>query len=100
MRQPAHSTTADGTSPVSHARTERDALRASIVGHVLDRSTCRPLYQRTRPDESRADLALGLDADNTPLRLSSYTVAERKVAQGTAASSLYYFCWRAPVLDD
>ena len=60
-------------------------------------STFRLLLNR--PNDSFADLALVMDADNSPLRLSSYTIAERKEEQGTAAVYMYYFRWRSPVLD-
>jgi para-nitrobenzyl esterase len=55
------------------------------------------LYRRNRPSDSFGDLALVMAADNSPLRLSSYTIAERKHAQGTAPVYMYYFRWRSPV---
>jgi para-nitrobenzyl esterase len=36
-------------------------------------------------------------SDNSPLRLSSYAIAERKSAQGQAPVYMYYFKWRSPV---
>jgi para-nitrobenzyl esterase len=36
-------------------------------------------------------------SDNSPLRLSSYTIGERKSAQGQAPVYMYYFKWRSPV---
>lgn len=57
------------------------------------------LYRRNRPDDSFGDLSLVMMADNSPLRLSSYTIAERKYAQGTAPVYMYYFRWRSPVLN-
>jgi para-nitrobenzyl esterase len=35
--------------------------------------------------------------DNSPLRLSAFTIAERKFAQGKAPVFMYYFNWRSPV---
>lgn len=55
------------------------------------------LYRRNRPTDSFGDLALVMAGDNSPLRLSSYTIAERKQAQGTAPVFMYYFRWRSPV---
>ncbi|MGE0593370.1 MAG: carboxylesterase/lipase family protein [Vicinamibacterales bacterium] len=55
------------------------------------------LYRRGRPGASPGDLALVMAADNSPLRLSSYTIAERKHAQGQAPVFMYYFDWRSPV---
>ena len=36
-------------------------------------------------------------ADNSPLRLSAYAIAERKAAQGKAPVFAYLFKWRSPV---
>jgi para-nitrobenzyl esterase len=55
------------------------------------------LYRSHRPADSVADLALVMAADNSPLRLSAYTIAERKVAQGRAPVYMYFFQWRSPV---
>jgi para-nitrobenzyl esterase len=55
------------------------------------------LYRKNRPRDSHQDLALIMAADNSPLRLSSYTIAERKFQQGTAPVYMYYFQWRSPV---
>jgi para-nitrobenzyl esterase len=55
------------------------------------------LYRKNRPAESQGDLALVMAADNSPLRLSSYTIAERKFAQQRAPVYMYYFRWRSPV---
>lgn len=55
------------------------------------------LYRRNRPNDSFGDLALVMDGDNSPLRLSSYTIAERKLAQGTAPVYMYLFRWRSPL---
>lgn len=87
--------------------TAEPGSRADLRAHIRDRyrvgdaeaDELIDLYQRNRPNDSFADLALVMDADNSPLRLSSYTIAERKEAQGTAAVYMYYFRWRSPVLD-
>ena len=55
------------------------------------------LYRKNRPTDSIADLALVMAADNSPLRTSSYTIAERKLAQGRAPVFMYFFRWRSPV---
>jgi para-nitrobenzyl esterase len=55
------------------------------------------LYRKNRPGDSHGDLALVMAADNSPLRLSSYTIAERKFAQRRAPVYMYYFRWRSPV---
>jgi para-nitrobenzyl esterase len=80
--------------------------RADLRAHLRERYRVNnteadeliDLYRRNRPNDSFADLALLMDADNSPLRLSSYTIAERKQQQGTAAAYMYYFRWRSPVL--
>jgi para-nitrobenzyl esterase len=55
------------------------------------------LYRTSRPGESFGDLAAVMAGDTSPLRVSSYTIAERKFAQGTAPVYMYYFRWRSPV---
>lgn len=55
------------------------------------------LYRKNRPTATAGDLAAIMAADNSPLRLSSYTIAERKAAQGRAPVFMYYFKWRSPV---
>jgi para-nitrobenzyl esterase len=54
------------------------------------------LYKSHRPKDSWADLAAVMTGDNSPLRLSAYTIAERKFAQRSASVFLYYFNWRSP----
>jgi para-nitrobenzyl esterase len=54
-------------------------------------------YRKSRPSESPGDLAAVMAGDSSPLRLSSYTIAERKFAQGKAPVFMYYFQWRSPV---
>jgi para-nitrobenzyl esterase len=55
------------------------------------------LYRKNRPSDTHGDLALVMAADNSPLRLSSYTIAERKAAQGRAPVFMYFFRWRSPI---
>jgi para-nitrobenzyl esterase len=55
------------------------------------------LYRTSRPRDSFGDLAAVMAGDNSSLRLSSYTIAERKFAQGKAPVFMYYFPWRSPV---
>jgi para-nitrobenzyl esterase len=54
------------------------------------------LYRAGRPRDSFGDLAAVMAGDNSPLRLSSYVIAERKFAQGKAPVFMYYFPWRSP----
>ena len=84
------------TEPTDHASLRADVTtRLGIDDAEADRLIA--LYQQNRPGDSFGDLALVMAADNSPLRLSSYTIAERKVAQGTAPVYMYYFRWRSPV---
>jgi para-nitrobenzyl esterase len=55
------------------------------------------VYRAGRPNASFGDLATIVAGDNSALRLSAYTLAERKFAQGRAPAYLYYFDWRSPV---
>ena len=55
------------------------------------------LYRSRRPNDTPGDLATVMAGDNSVLRLASYTIAERKFAQGRAPVYLYRFNWRSPV---
>jgi len=55
------------------------------------------VYRKNRPMHTPGDLAAVIAGDNSPLRLSSYTIAERKAAQGRAPVFMYYFKWKSPV---
>jgi para-nitrobenzyl esterase len=55
------------------------------------------LYRSRRPNDTPGDLAAVMAGDNSALRLASYTLAERKFAQGRAPVYLYRFNWRSPV---
>jgi len=55
------------------------------------------LYRSHRPNDTPGDLAAVMLGDNSGLRRSAYTIAERKFTQGQAPVYLYYFNWRSPV---
>jgi para-nitrobenzyl esterase len=55
------------------------------------------LYRSHRPNDTPGDLASVMLGDNSILRRSAYTIAERKFEQGKAPVYLYYFNWRSPV---
>jgi len=78
-------------------------LRAALkrIVAVDDASADRliALYRSNRPTATAGDLAAIMAGDNSPLRLSSYTIAARKFAQGAAPVYLYYFDWYSPVRD-
>jgi para-nitrobenzyl esterase len=84
------------SEPEDHA-----SLRASVKARLRiddgEADRLIALYRQNRPNDTFGDLALVMAADNSPLRLSSYTIAERKAAQGTAPVYMYYFRWRSPV---
>jgi len=75
----------------------RDSVKRSIRTDDAAADRLIALYRSHRPRDSRGDLALIIASDNSPLRLSAHTIAERKVAQGSAAVYTYLFKWRSPV---
>ena len=81
--------------------TDAQALRERVkrIVRVDDAEADRliALYRTNRPRDSYGDLAAVMAGDNSPLRLSSYAIAERKFAQGKAPVYMYYFPWRSPV---
>jgi para-nitrobenzyl esterase len=81
--------------------TTDEALRAQVARtlRIEDGEADRviALYRKNRPSYSPADLVLAIAGDNSALRLSAYTIAERKFAQGRAPVFLYFFQWRSPV---
>ena len=81
--------------------TDDSSLRARIRRIVpvdeAEADRLMALYKKNRPRDSHGDLAAIIAGDNSPLRLSSYEIAERKVAQGTAPVYMYYFQWRSPM---
>lgn len=81
--------------------TTAEALRAQVTRTLrIDEGEADrviALYRKNRPSYSVADLALAIAGDNSALRTSAYTIAERKFAQGRAPVFLYFFQWRSPV---
>lgn len=81
--------------------TDESSLTADVVRRLrIDEAEARALvalYRRGRPDASHADIALIMGADNSPLRLSAHTIAERMAERGDASAYLYYFDWWSPV---
>ena len=57
------------------------------------------VYRSHRPTATAGDLAAIIAGDISPLRLSAYTIAERKTAQGGASAFIYTFSWRSPLRD-
>jgi para-nitrobenzyl esterase len=55
------------------------------------------VYRKSRPTESSGSIAAVMAGDTSPLRLSSYTIAERKFEQRKAPVFMYYFQWRSPI---
>ncbi|HMB72222.1 MAG TPA: carboxylesterase family protein [Gammaproteobacteria bacterium] len=86
------------SEPGDHAQL-RAQVTTSLGVDANEADRLIALYRRNRPGDTYGDLALVMAADNSPLRLSSYTIAERKHAQGTAPVYMYYFKWRSPVRD-
>lgn len=79
-----------------------DAALAAHVVRTLGVDTAEAgrlvaVYRKNRPAASSGDLAATMAGDNSPLRLSAYTIAERKAAQGGAPVFMYHFSWRSPV---
>jgi para-nitrobenzyl esterase len=54
------------------------------------------VYRASRPTESFGDLAAVMAGDTSPLRLSSYTIAERTFARGTAPARTVRRAGRSP----
>ena len=84
------------SEPTDEASLTADVVRRLRIGDA-EAVELVALYRRGRPDASHADLALVMGADNSPLRLSAYAIAERKSAQGAAPAFIYSFRWRSPV---
>jgi para-nitrobenzyl esterase len=85
------------TSEPTSAAELRERVKRLVP--VDDREADRliELYRAGRPTDSFGDLAAVMSGDNSGLRQSAYTIAERKFAQGRAPAYLYYFNWRSPV---
>ena len=55
-------------------------------------------YRRARPNDSMRDLVIAIATDHA-MRIPSLVIADRKVAQHSAAVFVYMFTWQTPVLD-
>jgi len=75
----------------------RDHLRRIVPMSEAEADRMIALYRSHRPNDSHGDLAAIMSGDNSVLRLSAYTIVERKFAQAGAPAFLYYFNWRSPV---
>jgi len=75
----------------------RSMLRRLVPMSEMDADRLVALYRARRPAATPGDLAVIMASDNSPLRLSSYTIAERKFAQNAGPAYLYYFDWYSPV---
>ena len=85
------------TSEIRDDAELRDRVRRTLRVDDAEAGRLIALYRSNRPTDTRDDLALIMASDNSPLRLSSYAIAERKSAQGQAPVYMYYFKWRSPV---
>jgi para-nitrobenzyl esterase len=54
-------------------------------------------YRKSRPSAPPGELAAVISGDNSPLRVSADTIAERQSALSRAPVFHYYFQWRSPV---
>jgi len=86
------------TSEIKDEADFRDRVKRTIRVDDAEADRLIALYRSNRPSDTRDDLALIMASDNSPLRLSSYAIAERKSAQGQAPAYMYYFKWRSPVM--
>jgi para-nitrobenzyl esterase len=86
------------SEPTSDAEL-RAALKRIVAVDDASADRIIALYRANRPTATPGDLAAIMAGDNSPLRLSSYTIAARKFAQGAAPVYLYYFDWYSPVRD-
>jgi len=77
----------------------RERLKRIVPMSDADADRTIALYRSHRPNDTPGDLAAVMAGDNSILRLSAYTIAERKFVQGRAPVYLYYFNWRSPVRD-
>ena len=75
----------------------RDRLKQTLKIADADAARLIALYRAGRPGDSAGDLAAVIAGDTSILRQASYTIAERKFAQGRAPVYLYSFNWRSPV---
>ena len=75
----------------------RSLLQRLVPMSAMDADRLVALYRTRRPAATPGDIAAIMAGDNSPLRLSSYAIAERKFAQHAAPVYLYYFDWYSPV---
>jgi para-nitrobenzyl esterase len=75
----------------------RGMLRRLVPMSEMDAGRLIALYRARRPAATPGDIAAIMAGDNSPLRLSSYAIAERKFAQHAGPVYLYYFDWYSPV---
>jgi para-nitrobenzyl esterase len=85
------------TSTIADEAALRDRVKRAVRVDDAEADRLIALYRKNRPGDTRDDLALIMASDNSPLRLSSYAIAERKAAQGAAPVYAYFFKWRSPV---
>ena len=75
----------------------RARVKEVIAGIDTEADQVIALYKKNRPSYGPQDLALAIAGENTPLRTSASTIAERKFAQGKAPVYMYFFQWRSPI---
>ncbi|RPH59372.1 MAG: hypothetical protein EHM89_10785, partial [Acidobacteria bacterium] len=85
------------TSEPTDAATLRERVKRLVRVNDAEADRLIALYRTNRPRDSYGDIAAVMSGDNSPLRLSSYVIAERKFEQGQAPVYMYYFNWRSPV---
>jgi len=85
----------------STSEIDEDTLASRIMNTLsVDRASAADVvavYRRHRPNASRMDLAMIVASDNSVLRTSEYTIAERKHALNRAPVYMYYFQWYSPL---
>jgi para-nitrobenzyl esterase len=75
----------------------RDRVKRIVPVDDAQANRLIDLYRTGRPNDTLGDIAAVMAGDNSALRLSAYSLATRKAAQGRAPAYLYYFDWRSPV---
>ncbi|HTD49404.1 MAG TPA: carboxylesterase family protein, partial [Acidimicrobiia bacterium] len=79
------------------AATLRDRVKRSLQIGDVEAERVMAIYRQHRPKSSNMDLATIVASDNSVLRTSEYTIAERKVVLGKAPVYMYYFNWYSPM---
>jgi para-nitrobenzyl esterase len=85
------------TSEPTDAPSLRERVRRIVRVDDAEADRLIALYRKNRPRDTDGDIAAVISGDTSPLRLSSYEIAEKKFAQGKAPVYMYYFQWRSPV---